>query len=85
MEATFFISSTFIIWLFTLSLDWNRIDSWRELGRRLADTIAFTLGRSGGVTVGIRAPGLEIYLGDILETLPLRIGMRYLSYTLRDV
>ena len=78
MEATFFISSTCIVWLFILSLDWNRIESWRELGWRPVNTLGFALGRNGGVTVGIRAPGLEIYLGDILETLPLRIGMRYI-------
>ena len=34
----------------SLSLDLNCSESWRELDRRPADTLSFTLGRSGGVT-----------------------------------
>ena len=38
-----------------LNLNGNCTESWRELGRRPADTLWFALERSGGVTVGIRA------------------------------
>ena len=34
-----------------LNWNWNCTESWRELGRRPADTLWFALGRSGGVTI----------------------------------
>ena len=37
----------------SLNLNGICLESWRELGRRPADTLWFALGRSGGVTFSL--------------------------------
>ena len=66
-KRLFFIPSTFIIRLFILKFELKLYQVLARTGQASRDTLGFALGRSGRVTVGIRALDLEIYLGDILE------------------